>query len=105
MLREYFGRSPAVVEDTFGKPLSIKQADSQSPPESATMEEKEKFYRATEKKTYVYSTVDRELVFYFNLNDEVYAITYVGKTVLPPDPPTPDPDKCADPASPATPSS
>lgn len=102
MLREYFGKPPAEVEDAFGKPSSIKKADSQSPPKSATVEEQEEFNRATERMTYVYSTVDGELVFHFNLNDEVHAITYAGKTVSPPDPPIPTPEKSATPATPAT---
>ena len=47
--------------------------------------------QATESGTYVYSTVDGELVFHFNLNEQVHAITYAGKTVAPPDPPNPLP--------------
>ena len=88
MLREYFGKSPAEVADAFGKPFSIKQADSQSPPEDATAEEQEEFNQATESVTYVYSTTDGDLVFHFNLNDEVCEITYAGKAVSRPDPPT-----------------
>ena len=102
MLREYFGKSPAEVAATFGKPASITQADSQSPPENLTAEEQEKFNQATESMTHIYSTVDGELVFHFNMNEEVYAITYAAKTVSPPDPPTPNPEKSANPASPAS---
>ena len=86
MLRAYFGKSPAEVAGTFGKPSSITQADSQSPPENLTAEEQEKFNQATESMSYVYSTADGELVFHFNRNDEAYAITYAGKAVSLPDP-------------------
>jgi len=81
MLREYFGQSRAEVEDSFGKPSSITHANSQLPPQNATAKEQEKFNQTTESTTYIYVTVDGELVFRFNLNDEVYAITYAGKTV------------------------
>jgi hypothetical protein len=47
MLRGYFGNSPAEVEETFGSPSSITQADSPSPPGNATAEEREKFHQAT----------------------------------------------------------
>ncbi len=66
MLREYFGKSPSQVEDAFGKPASVRRADSKS----------------------VYPTVDGDLVFHFNRDDKVDAIFYAGKTVSPPDPPT-----------------
>jgi len=92
MLREYFGKSPAEVEDAFGKPSSIVQADSQSLPQNATAEESEKFKQAAESSTHIYSTMDGDLVFHFNLNDEVYEITYAGKAVSRPDPPTPMPE-------------
>jgi hypothetical protein len=88
MLRAYFGKSPAEVAGTFGKPSSITQADSQSPPENLTAEEQEKFNQATESMSYVYSTADDELVFHFNRNDEAYAITYAGKAVSLHDPPS-----------------
>lgn len=85
MLREYFGKSPREVSDTFGKPSSVRQADSQSPPKNATAEEQEKFKQDTEGMTYVYSTPDGNLLFQFNLNDEVIAITYAGEIVSPPE--------------------
>jgi len=102
MLREYFGRSPAEVEDTFGKPSSVTRAGSQSPPENATAEEQMKFTQATESVIYVYSTVDGDLVFHFSLNDDVYAITDAGKTVSRPVPSASNPEKSAAPTSPAT---
>jgi hypothetical protein len=88
MLREYFEKSPAEVEGAFGKPSSVTQADSQLPPENATAEEQEKFNQANESMSYVYSTSDGKLVFHFNRNNEVFAITYAGRTVSPPDPPS-----------------
>ena len=85
MLREYFGKSPAEVEGAFGEPSSVTEADSQLPPENATAEGQEKFNH--ESVSHIYSTVDGDLVFHFNLDDEVYAITYAGKAVSPPGPP------------------
>jgi hypothetical protein len=85
MLREYFGKSPAEVEDTFGRPRTATQDD--------------------ESVTYFYSTVDGELVFSFKLNEDnedVYAITYAGETVSPPDTSTSNSEKSATPASSAT---
>lgn len=102
MLREYFGKSPAELENAFGKPSSVTEADLQSPPEDATAEEQGKFNQATVRMPHTYSTVDGELVFHFNLNEKVFAITYVGKTVSPPDPPIPNTDKSAAPAVSAT---
>ena len=85
MLREYFSESPNQIADTFGKPSSVRQADSQSPPKNATAKEQEKFKQDTEGMTYVYSTPDGNLLFQFNLNDQVIAITYAGETVSPPE--------------------
>ena len=85
MLREYFGKSPKEVADSFGKPASVNQADSQSPPVDATKAEQEKFNQATESMTHTYSTPEGNLVFHFNLNDQVVAITYAGNTVVPPE--------------------
>jgi len=83
MLREYFGQSPTQVEETFGKPKSISRTDSQLPPENATTEEREQFNQSTESMSYQYSTPDGDLVFHFNLNDKVHAITYAGRSVTP----------------------
>lgn len=84
MLREYFGKSPKEVEETFGKPTSVEEADSQSPPENATPEEREKFNQTTGKTIHTYPTPDGDLVFFFNLNDQVFKLTYSGRPVSPP---------------------
>ena len=83
MLREYFGKSPAQVEETFGKPKSVAHTDSQLPPENATPEDWEQFSQSTESMSYQYATPDGDLVFHFNLNDKVHAITYAGRKISP----------------------
>ena len=83
MLREYFGKSPKKVEGTFGKRKSILRCGSQFPPENATTEERKQFNKNTESMDYRYSTPDGNLVFHFNLNGKVYAITYAGRDVKP----------------------
>lgn len=83
MLREYFGKSPKQVEETFGKPKSISYAESALPPEHATVEEREHFNQSTESMVYQYSTPDGDLVFRFNLNDKVHVITYASRNVSP----------------------
>ena len=90
MLRKFFGKSPKEVKDTFGEPSAIELADPSclAPPE-ATKEEREQFNQITEEMQYVYSTVDGDLVFHFNLNNSVYAITYRGSKVSPPQTPIP----------------
>jgi len=84
MLREYFGKSQKEVEATFGKPSSIAHADPQLPPENASEEERVQFNQSTESMRYLYSTVDGDLIFHFNLNGKVHAITYGGSNVSPP---------------------
>lgn len=84
ILRDFFGKSPKDVKATFGKPSSIGHTDSCLPPRKATREEQKRFHQTTESMQYVYSTVDGNLVFHFNLNNSVYAITYRGNKVSPP---------------------
>ena len=83
MLREYFGKSPAQVEEAFGKPQSVAYTDSQLPPANATPEERAQFNQSSESMSYQYATPDGDLVFHFNLNDKVHAITYSGRSVSP----------------------
>lgn len=81
MLRAYFGKSPGQIEAAFGEPEVTACTDSQLPPQDATSEEKAMFNQHTRSMSYEYATPDGELVFHFNLNDEVYAITYAGQDV------------------------
>ena len=83
MLREYFGKSPKEVEENFGKPKPISRTDPQLPPENAMEDERKQFNTSTESMSYQYSTADGDLVFHFNLNDKVHAITYAGRSVTP----------------------
>lgn len=81
MLRKYLDKPPKEVEEAFGKPKSIARADPQLPPKNATEEERKQFRESTESMSYRYSTPDGDLVFHFNLNDKVHAITYAGRSV------------------------
>lgn len=83
MLREYFGESPAEVEKAFGAPASIATTGSEPEPDMAT-EELQESKRSTKSFRHTYSTVDGDLVFDFNPNDEVFAITYAGSSVAAP---------------------
>jgi hypothetical protein len=89
MLRGFFGKSPEEVEATFGKPSSIGHTDSALPPPGATKDQQEQFNRVTKSMQYGYATVDGDLVFHFNLNNRVSAITYRGVEVSPPRAPIP----------------
>jgi hypothetical protein len=85
MLRGFFGESAAAVEDAFGSPSSVRQADS-LPPQNTAAGEQERSKHADRSMVYAYSTVDGELVFRFNSNGKVCAITYAGRAVSPPGP-------------------
>jgi len=84
MLREFFGKTSAEVQDTFGKPASVTQAAPESPPVNATPDELTEFNRVTDSMTHVYATVDGKLVMHFNGNKQVQAITFIGQAVSPP---------------------
>ncbi|NLF31315.1 MAG: hypothetical protein GX591_10565 [Planctomycetes bacterium] len=80
-LREFFGKSPGEVVDTFGQPASVGHAASTLPPPGASEDERRDFNETTESMSYRYWTPDGDLVFHFNLNKRVYAITYRGQAV------------------------
>jgi len=84
MLRECFGKSSKEVEATLGRPSAVAYADAQLPPVGATRHEIAQFNQTTEAMRYTYSTPDGDLVLQFNLQGEVYAITYGGTRVSPP---------------------
>ena len=84
MLREFFGKTSAEVQDTFGKRASVTQAAPESPPVNATPDELTEFNRVTDSMTHVYATVDGKLVMHFNGNKQVQAITFIGQAVSPP---------------------
>ena len=69
----------------LGEPASIKEATGQSASENGTAEAEEKVKPVTERMSYIYSTPDGDLIFHFNLNNQVFAITDAGNTVSPPE--------------------
>ncbi len=85
MLREYFGASPEVVKDTFGSPSSVTRATPPPPTQDATDKDQVRFRNETESMSHLYSTPDGDLVIRFNLDNQVFAITYAGNVITPPE--------------------
>ena len=73
-----------LVAAAFGKPASVTRVEPKPTVPDGMEQERARFRQTTEAMRYGYATVDGPLVFHFNLENRVYAITYLGKPVSPP---------------------